>query len=78
MSVRNIKCTKELLKKKDLLDFSNYPKDLKYLHNVSTLVVNEMNNKTYNLSIKGLVEFDSKIYTSKIKDNLESIKCKRH
>ena len=46
MSVRNIKCTKELLKKKDLLDFSNYPKDLKYQHNVSTLVVDEMNNKT--------------------------------
>ena len=66
----------EFYKDKELFDFSNYPKDLKYYNNPNKLVVSKMKDETYSVPIKGFVGLKSKMCTFIKEDNHESKKAK--
>ena len=66
----------DLLKIKDLFDFSNYPKDLKYYTNVDNLVVSKMKDKTCVMPIKGFMRLKSKRNTFITESHYEFKKVK--
>ena len=46
---------KDFYEDKDLLDFSNYPKDLKYYYNANNIVLCKIKDGTCGVPIKALV-----------------------
>ena len=52
-----------MFKDKDLLYFSNYPKQSKYYDNLNNLVVGKMEDETCGVLLKGLVRLKTEICT---------------
>ena len=64
------------MQNKELFDFSNYPKDLKYRNDANNLVVNKTKYETSGVPIKGFLGLKSKRYTFITQDNHDFYKAK--